>query len=146
PGLASIIPRACERMLGSKRDNLPALAALLHSLTHGKNVDPSLARQCLAVLASKVETGEVAGPRLAELRDSMQPILHKLLDRQAQNPLYVDAAVLATALRDPAGMNLSQQWLLSADQPESVRVQALDALISGGHRGVLEAAARVLTD
>ena len=63
-----------------------------------------MTRQCLEMLAKKLQTGEIAGPQAAALREKFAPILQKVLSGRPDAPLYLDAAALAATLKDPAGL------------------------------------------
>jgi putative heme-binding domain-containing protein len=136
--LVQLLPRAVERILGCRDPEPAALVRLIRLLTEGRGVNPDAARQVLALLAGKIQTGEVAGPRLSEFRSLLLPIVHKILAGPADGPLYLDAALLGTTLKDPAGFAAARQCFASARQPERTRIRALDALIAGGDSELLK--------
>src|SRR5262249_45896204 len=137
--------RVVERVLG-RRQTDPALVLALFNLLTGERPDYKAARQCLAVLAGKVQTGEIAGAQAEALREQFLPVLRKLLARKPAGPLHMDAAVLAATLKDPAGLEVVRRGFASREQPEATRLQALEALIAAGDPSVLDAAAPVLAD
>ncbi|MBI1916233.1 MAG: c-type cytochrome [Planctomycetes bacterium] len=143
PQVAAILPRSVERLLGAGKGAGTAVA-LVRVLAGSKDVDASVTRQCLSMLAGKVQTGEIAGAKLRAVREELLPLLHDQLVKKG--PLYLDAALLATTLRDPAGIDEVRSAFRSADQPEPTRLQALEALIVGGDPKVLAMAADVLVD
>jgi putative heme-binding domain-containing protein len=112
-------------------------------LTDGENANSEAARQCLAALTTKLETGEITPTQTATLRGQLQPLLRKHL-ADKNGPLYVDAVLLATALKDRRSIEVAHKWLTAAEQHESIRLKALAALIAGGDEAVLDAAAPLL--
>jgi putative membrane-bound dehydrogenase-like protein len=139
-----LMPRTLERLLGGKAD--PAVAVgLVKLLTESRPADLTPARQCLAMLARRVQTGEMTGSQLAAVRDGLRPLMDHLLT-QAGHPLSLDAAILATTLKDRQGFEPARKCLTSAKEPGETRLLALNALIAGGDAHVLKTAAAILGD
>src|SRR5262249_41746418 len=132
--VAAILPRAVERLVGAPKGVGPAVA-LVRVLAGSKDVKPDVARQCLSMLAGKVQTGEIAGAKLRAVREGLLSLLHAQLVKKG--PLYLDAALLATTLKDQAAIDAVRGAFRSAEQPEPTRLQALEALIVGGDPKVL---------
>jgi putative heme-binding domain-containing protein len=143
PAMSRLMPRLIERIMSRRQADLAALLALFATLTDGENANSEGARQCLAALTTKLETGEITPTQAATLRQQLQPLLRKHL-ADKNGPLYVEALLLATTMKDRPSMEIAHRWLTSADRPESVRLKALDALIAGGDEAVLDAAAPLL--
>src|SRR5262249_12652954 len=104
--LALIMPRVIDRILAAKKADPAVVVALLGVLIEGKNANSTAAKQCLAALASKIQTGEVAGAQREALRDKLQPVVRPILDGKPGGVLYVDTAALAACLKDPAGLKI----------------------------------------
>ncbi len=145
PNLAALMPRVIERILGAANLNAQAVAGLLAMLVDDPNANSPLAGQCLAMLASKIQTREIAGPRLEAVRFRTEPLIRKLLNGRAEAPLYLDAALLAATWQDASGLNAVRQAFISQQLPDPRRLQALDALVAASDSGALEAAAGVLS-
>jgi putative membrane-bound dehydrogenase-like protein len=139
PGLAKVMPRVIDRILGSRKPDPAAIVALVTMSTEGTTADPGTARQCLAALAGKVQTGEIAGPPLTAIRERLQPILGHLLNGKRGDPLYLSAAMLTATFKDPRGFEVVRKCFASTEQSDELRLQALAALIAGGDATVLEA-------
>jgi putative heme-binding domain-containing protein len=122
---------------------LVSLFAMLSASSHG---DPQAARKCLETIAAKVQSNEISGIRLAALRPRLQPVLAQILSGPADGPLYLDAALLATTWQDQAGILAVRKLLLSSTQPESRRLQAIDALIAAEDNSLLDAVGGMLAD
>ena len=146
PNLARVMPALVEFILGQRRSDPTVVASLLHMLTEGKNADAGAARQCLDTLAREIETGEIAGRQRAALRKRLLPVLHRLVAEKPDGPLSVDAAILATALKDSEGIEAVRSCFRSPEQPEHRRVQALNALIAHGDSTLLQSVQDALGD
>lgn len=144
--LAGILPRVIERILANRQPNPAAIGTMLRLLAEGKDANPAVARQALAALAAKVQTGEITDSQLPALRDQLQPVVRHLLAGKSDSPLYLDAALLAATFKDEAGFAVARRCFTATDQSESIRSQALDALIAGGDPTLLEAVATALAE
>jgi putative heme-binding domain-containing protein len=142
--VARLLPRVLERLLGRQRRDPQQLAAFFALLTRGGNVEPRVAGQCLAMVAAKVQTGEISAARVPALRDRLRPVLRDLLTGRANALLRREAAFLAATLRDPAGLEVARRCLTSTKEPERSRLQALSALVAGGDESVLAQVAAIL--
>jgi putative heme-binding domain-containing protein len=123
-----------------------AVVSLLRILLERSSAEPAVAGQCLALLTSRVQSGEVSAEQLSALRERVQPVLKTILAGKPDGPLHHDAAMLAATLKDPAALQTAHRCFTAKDRSATHRLQALDALIVGGHGGVLEAVAGVLAD
>ncbi len=142
--LAIIMPRVVERILAGKKPDTAVIVALLGVLAEGKNANPKSAQQCLALLATKIQTGEVAGPQREVLREKLQPILRTVLAGKADGSLQLDGAILAATLKDPAGLEAVRKVLTEKAHPEPVRLRALESLVAGEEATVLDIVAGLL--
>ncbi|HVV99453.1 MAG TPA: PVC-type heme-binding CxxCH protein, partial [Planctomycetaceae bacterium] len=138
PQVAEIMPRAIERILGRKNSDTGPVVALFNLLSQGNAADVAAAGKCLTLIAARVQTGEIEGAQRAALERELKPILDRILAGKPDQPLYVDAALLATTFRDPAGTSSVKQILASTQQPDQRRLQALDALIAAEGPEVLK--------
>jgi putative heme-binding domain-containing protein len=110
------------------------------------DADPETAKKCLAVIAGKIQTREVAGAQLEALRPKLAAPLGKILAGRPDGPLYADAALLAATLKEPAGIAAAQKLFASEKESEVRRLQALDALIAGGDKSLLDGVVPLLAD
>ena len=142
---SGILPRAFERLLARPDADPKTLADLFGLLIEGD--DPGrtpAAGNALATLAGRIQTGEIAGARLAGLRERFGPIVSKILAGSPEGPLYLDAALLAASWKDPAGLSAAREGFHSTEHPEPRRLQALQALIGAKDDAVLDAVTRTL--
>lgn len=131
PGVVRMMPHAVERVLAIRRADASAVARLFVSLIEGGNVHREAASRCLRLLAERIRTREIAGPRLALLREPLAAPLQQILQRDPNDPLAVDAALVAAAWGDtPARSTLRR--IVTEGQDTTTRLAALETLIAGG--------------
>lgn len=141
PNLALLMPRIVERILARRQNDAGIAVALLGMLVTGKNADLESARRCLAVLASRSQTGELVGTELAELRQKIQPLLARLKG----SSLAHDASLLAVIFGDPDARQEARQLLFAATQSEALRHRALEALVAVKEESILDGLPALLT-
>ena len=142
----AIMPRAVERILGRQNPDPRPIVALLELLSKPGIAEPTLAGRCLSILAAKVQSREIAGERLDELRTALGPLVAAALADPDDEFLYLDAALLATSWKDPAGLEAARAAFASARRPDARRLQALDALVAAGDAELLLSVGQVLDD
>src|SRR5262249_13477099 len=107
--LGLLMPRVVERVLARERPLTPKLLRSLVAALGGKLNQPALAR-CLAVVAGKVESGEIGGEQLSGLRETLKRIAAPMVTSgDSGNPVYFDAAVLLAALKEPQGVQVVRE-------------------------------------
>lgn len=146
PIVASLMPRVMERLLGRSQPDAQPVVALIELLAAGEQADVALAGQCLAMLATKVQTREIAGERMERLRPALEPVLKRLLSGPAEGELNFSAALLATTWHDERGLQAVRTVYASADQPDDQRLAALAALVAEVDPQLLDAVTNVLSD
>lgn len=146
PHLAAIVPRAVERMIASRKSDSALLAILIGILLEEKSGQHAAAKQCLTILANKLQSGEIVGGQREKLREHILPLVQKVLNSKNEHPLAMDAALLATTLKDQAGFARVRQMLLSRNQNDAARLQALDALIAANDAAIVDAITQLMTD
>lgn len=144
PNLDKLLPRAVERVLARKKVEPALVVALLDLLLNGSSSEVGAARQCLDLLAGKIQTEELHAEQLSALGEKLLPRLKPLLEKEG-SPLHLDAALLAASLKEPAGIVIARR-LFSQSGDETRRLRALEALVSARDAGLLKAVGPVLTD
>jgi putative heme-binding domain-containing protein len=99
--------------------------------------NPESARQCLSVLAEKIQSRELEDEEFAALRKRLQPALAKI-QNQSDHPLLVDAVVLRASWRDAEGIAAARVLFGSERSSEDHRLKALNALIAAGDKSILQ--------
>jgi putative heme-binding domain-containing protein len=147
PALLKLIPRVIERVLSGKASHtasVPPLFAMV-AQAEGDERDARTARACLSVISARAR--ELDGTNVAALTNGMQPILAKILSGPTEGPLYLSAHLLAAQLKIGALDGVAVRKLfLALEQPEAVRLQALEALVTFRDPGMHEAVVAVLSN
>ncbi|MBI1899768.1 MAG: hypothetical protein HYS13_01480, partial [Planctomycetia bacterium] len=143
--VAAMMPRVLERLLARRKFNAELVRSTFDVLT-GPHGNVTSARQCLAVLAAKVQTREIQGDQLQALREAIEPLLAPLLAAGAAHPLGYDAAMLAVSWKDPRGLDLVRTEFVTRGLEAKLRVQALEALVAAGDPKLLDAVAAALSE
>jgi putative membrane-bound dehydrogenase-like protein len=141
-----IIPRAMERMLGRKAFDARPIVKLIELVIALDGGESKTAQQCLSMLASRVQSGEISGEKLDLLKASLQPVIGRILAGADNKALILDAALLATSWKDPAGLASVRQILASSTEQNARRIQALEALVSAKDAGLVQTASLILAD
>jgi putative membrane-bound dehydrogenase-like protein len=139
PAVAAIIPRAFDRLLARSNFETEPIAALFASLPARST---STARECLQLLASRVQSGEIRGEQLTLLKDSFNKPLAPLLS--AKHPLSTDAAILAVSWKDNRGKEYVRQVFADQVAEPALRLRALSALVASGDGKIVELVATTL--
>ncbi|MBI3837358.1 MAG: c-type cytochrome [Planctomycetia bacterium] len=146
PAISTMMPRVIDRVLGrSTRDPGP-IVALMNFLFDGSGRDPAAMQKCLTALASKLQDREITPQQLVQLRPRLELIVQKILVGSAGDPLYFNAAILATTWKDTQALKAVRSLLLAADQPTERRIQAMAALAAIGDPSLEAVVPPLLTD
>ena len=141
--VADLMPRVAERILGRQNFDAQPVGKLFALL---RDDHPQVGREVLAVLAAKVQSGELKGDKLEQLKTAMFEPLTPLLDSGVSHPLGGDAALLAVSWGDPHALpHVRRSFTTAGLQPE-LRLKSLNALIAAKDEGLLEIIAKVLDD
>ncbi|MDB5387364.1 MAG: Dehydrogenase, partial [Planctomycetaceae bacterium] len=97
-------------------------------------------------LAARVQTGEISGAKLDSFKKQLQPVLSRILTGDEKQPIILDAALLATSWKDPAGLATVRKILSSDGQPAPRRIQALEALVAAKDPGLIDTASIILSN
>ncbi len=144
PAYAQLMARAVDRMLARRSSDSTVLVRLVRTLLAKQATNEDAAIQCMAALAAKVQTGELAGPDLAAIREPLLECLRPVLDGGAPPAVAFGAALLATTLRDPSGLDAARRCLDAPEQADELRLQALGALIAARDAKVLARVTHIL--
>jgi putative heme-binding domain-containing protein len=102
--------------------------------------------QCMQVLGRKAQNGELAGPVLKTLRDSLRPTLKALADED--KGLSADVILLLASLKDADGLYGARLFFNSLVDGKfdgsGIGTDALQALIAAGDASVLDGVAQIL--
>ena len=143
PVATELVPRIIEWILGQPNMNPKDVASLFGSL---RDEHPVVARNLVAGLATKIQSGELKGEKLDQLKAALAELLTPLLADGASHPLGGDAALLAVSWGDPRGLPQVRHSFATAGLQPDLRLKALYALIAAKDEGVLAVVGQVLDD
>ncbi|MEX2187162.1 MAG: hypothetical protein WD875_10225 [Pirellulales bacterium] len=123
-----------------------AIVGLLELVIDPDTGDADAARQCLAVLAQKIQSRELAGRQLAALQPRLDKLLAGVLAGKPDGPLYLDAALLASSWKNPAALAAVRKLVAATGADEKQRLAALDALVAAGDGELLATVRGALSD
>jgi putative heme-binding domain-containing protein len=141
PGLATLAPLAVDRLLGATNFQPRVVHSLVELLIER---DAPRAKEALAAISKRVS--EFDPTKTATLRAELKPTCRRLLADE-KNPLFWSAQLLAARLGLRAGDAAAvRERFRSKDQPDDVRLQALESMIAFRDESVLTALPDVLTN
>jgi len=141
PGLVKLMPRVVERILSRRTPDTASVPTLLAMVS---GLDPEQARACLSAVSAKAR--ELDEADLAALKTGLQPLLEKTLSGKSKGSLYLTAQLLAAQLKiGSIDAGSVRRLFVSPEQPEALRLQALEALITFRDTGLKDAVAVVLS-
>ncbi|MGE3316820.1 MAG: PVC-type heme-binding CxxCH protein, partial [Planctomycetaceae bacterium] len=143
--VAALVPRIIERLLGRERFDAAPIAALIARLNESRDFPTDAARGALNALATRVQTRELAGDKLAGLRKELDSTFAGVLQGEPERPLYFETALLAASWSDPAGLAAARSIAASAKSPVDRRLAAVNALITSRDDSLLATAADILS-
>jgi putative heme-binding domain-containing protein len=123
----------------------PEPVVALFELVAENTDDPQAARECLNVLAEKVQTRELAGDSLIALRKRLQPALATIVIDQ-MHPLFLDAALLSAAWKDDKALVTVRSVLASNKYDDAKRLKALQALVAASDKTLNQTVTDALAD
>lgn len=141
--VAAIIPRATERLLARRQFDAKPIASLFASADKHA---PESARQCLQLLAGRVQSGELRGEQLTQIREAFATPLAPALGAAANHPLKTDAALLAVSWKDARGENFVRNTFADISADPALRLRALSALIAAGDTQTLHLVSTALSE
>jgi putative heme-binding domain-containing protein len=140
PALSKLLPRVVDRILGEPDASMEPVRVLIERLAEQ---DAGLARQCFS--AAHERAREMSGARRRDLQSQLRPVIRRILAGDPASPLTFDAQLLALRLGLGSVDDGSvRDRFVAADQPEAIRLQALDALIAFRDPSLPQAVSQVL--
>lgn len=136
PALATLAPKIVERLLSSQKTDervltawKPDARAVAALITFIAARDRERAKECLSAVSARLSS--LNETETAALKTELGPVLRDIMAGAPDTPLFVSAQLLAARL-GLAKMDtpLVMARFISKAEPESARLQALDALIA----------------
>jgi putative heme-binding domain-containing protein len=126
PAVATLLPRLVERMLNTSQPDAAAVGKLLE---YAAGRAPGRARECIAAVSANL--AGLNDAQLGELKEQLRPVVEKLLNDSRSVAYRLSLELLAGRLGmasiDAADV---RRKFASNAEPESARLEALDALIA----------------
>jgi putative heme-binding domain-containing protein len=141
--LGEILPRAADRILASKKPQVEALAGLYELVTKADRPNLATARQILAALAARVQSGEIDAKTKAGIHKALWPLVSTELDK-SNSPVRPEVVVLGTLLGDAASLEIARAFASEDATPEANRLRALEALTAIKDKEALPFASKLL--
>jgi putative membrane-bound dehydrogenase-like protein len=132
----NLMPRIVDRVLAVKKQDPQALVSLVTVLS-GSPKSHASAANVLALLNTKVQTGELAGDKLKALEGRLLPVV-KELQFHKNLPLASEATLLGAVLKDETCMQTARDMLTLSIQPDALRLKSLEVLIAAGDAAILD--------
>lgn len=134
PNFSLILPRALDRVLGSKEPDIGVVCDIIARLADRERGHPDCCCQCLEAVSSKIESGEISGGKLRLIAEKLAPVVRPYLAGKADNRLTREAILVTAAVRDPEGLKRAHQMVFEREGDESARVRALNALLGAADK------------
>lgn len=140
PTIVDLMPRIVDRILARQRFEAQPIRDLLVLVSESR---PEIARGMLTALAVKVQSGELKGEKLDQLKTALADSLEPMLGVESTHPLRLEASLLALSWRDPGAVGAARSLTMNRDESPARRLAAYNALIAA-QDGCVEQVARTI--
>jgi putative heme-binding domain-containing protein len=141
PAVATLLPRIVDRMLGAREPNVAAAVAIVE---YALAREPNRASDGIGVVSARLNS--LGEKQQAELKKVLGPLVDQVLAGDGDSSLRFSTRLLAARLGlgaiDDAAV---RRKLLSPDETDDARIQALEALIAFRDRRLLDDLPALLT-
>ena len=138
-GLRGMLPSVFDRVLGMQEQRVDALASLLSTLLRDPSSLP-LAKECLAQLSSRMQSGEITAAEFETVRQALQPVLQARGEKSESDPLRAPLLSLGVLWGDKQAWQSAMVMVRTKDLSESDRRLLLGALVDSARRGLGDSA------
>ncbi|HEV3121158.1 MAG TPA: PVC-type heme-binding CxxCH protein, partial [Isosphaeraceae bacterium] len=142
PALAKLLPQVIDRVIGEPELHADAMRTMVEKLVE---YDPALAQQGLSVVSNRLQS--LSPRRRNAVFLAIGALLEGILqDTHSDGPLRFSAQLLLSQWRgNLADAAAVRNRFLDHDQPEAIRLQALEALVLFKDAGIVDAVSQSLT-
>ncbi|WLD14004.1 PVC-type heme-binding CxxCH protein [Planctellipticum variicoloris] len=123
-----LTPRIVEWLLARPKSEINLLATVLRTLTERQQNAP--AASLLNQLAGRIQSGEIKGDSLQQLKAAFEPILQPMLGVESQHPLRLEASLLALSWNDRGAVGTARSLVHNPQESPARRIAAYRALIA----------------
>lgn len=127
-------------------EDAPDIDTLVSLLELVLDADHDSARKCLALVADKVQSRELAGKSLDALRPRLDKLLAPIVDGPADHPLHADATATSATLGNARSLARLRTTAADAKQTDEARRRAFETLVFAGDAALLERLPMLLAD
>jgi putative membrane-bound dehydrogenase-like protein len=145
-GLDVLAARVTERLLAQQGGDLEALGAVLERFIERRGEAPEVAAAALAAIGKSAAGGGVSAESLARLKSKLERPLQRLIEGDAESPLYLPALALATAWKDDKALAAARAIAADAGAPAGRRSRAVAALAAADDAAAVEVALAILKE
>ncbi|WP_040352976.1 PVC-type heme-binding CxxCH protein [Blastopirellula marina] len=145
PQVAALLPRIIDRILAAPNVETDSIVKLVKLVAETPALRSALSNS-LATLAARVQSGEISGDRLREMRSLLEPVIQPTLAAGEKNPAYFDAALLAVTWKNADAQLAIRSVYQDPAALAAKRSAALAALVAFGDEQIVPAVRAVLVD
>ncbi len=138
-----LAPRIVEFAVSNPNAPAEVLRQLLETVLTEDN-QSAAAAAVLKAAAARLQSGAVNVDRQALIREALRPVVSRLIRVPPESDADLEAVLLATTLKIPAGSAGAQTILASPTMRREMRLAALNALVAARDESVLELVATIL--
>ncbi len=138
--VADLMPRIVDRILARQEFEAQPISDLFALV---RESHPEVARGMLTALAAKVQSGELKGEKLEQLKAALADSLQPMLGVESTHLLRLEASLLALSWRDPGAVGAARSLTMNRDESPARRLAAYNALIAA-QDGCVEQVARTI--
>ena len=126
--VAELLPRVVDRLLSRQIFDAKPIG---HLFALARDDHPQVARDVLTALAAKVQSGELKGEKLDQLKTAMAESLKPMLGVASTHPLRLEASLLSLSWGDrgPA-VGTARSMAMNREESAARRLAAYNALIA----------------
>jgi putative heme-binding domain-containing protein len=141
PAVAALLPRMIDRILAARSPNTPAVSSLIRFAMQN---DSDLVPDCIVAVSARI-TG-LSDAALAQLKQQLAPLIETTLKDGGNAPLQLSTQLLAARLNLTATAAAAdvRRKFTSSDEPQTTRLQALEALIAFRDASLVDSLPQVL--
>lgn len=123
-----LTPRIVEWLLAQPKSEINVLATVLRTLIDGQQT--AAAASLLNQLAGRIQSGEIKGDSLQQLKAAFEPMLQPMLGVESKHPLRLEASLLALSWNDRGAVGTARSLVHNPQETPARRIAAYRALIA----------------
>ncbi len=125
--VTELLPRIVDRILARQQFDAKPIGGLFSLV---QTSQPNAARSILSSLAAKIQSGEIKGEKLDQLKLVMAEPVKPMLGIESAHPLKLEASLLALSWRDVGAVSAARSMSLDLKELPARRLAAYNALVA----------------